>query len=71
MGRSEFGEEQITQILAGQKRGITTAEVCWCRSASAATFPKWRTTFGEMDVASAAGGSTFQKPLFGRSFSAR
>ena len=51
MRKSRFSEEQIIGILREQEGGRPTAEVC--RKVSSATFYKWKSKFGGMDVSDA------------------
>jgi putative transposase len=53
MKRSRFSEEQIIVILKEQEVGMATAEVCRRHGISPATFYKWKSKFGGMDVSEA------------------
>ena len=53
MKRSRFKEEQIIGILREQEAGRPTAEVCRKHGVSGATFYKWKSKFGGMDVSDA------------------
>jgi putative transposase len=53
MKRSRFSEEQIISILKEQEAGMATAEVCRRHGISPATFYKWKSKFGGMDVSEA------------------
>lgn len=53
MRKSKFTEEQIIAILAEQERGMATEEVCRRHSVSSATFYKWKSKYGGMDVSDA------------------
>jgi putative transposase len=53
MKRSRFNEEQITAILKEQEAGLATAEVCRRQGISSATFYKWKSKFGGLDVSEA------------------
>lgn len=53
MKRSRFSEEQIIGILKEQEAGIATAEVCRRHGISPATFYKWKSKFGGMEVSEA------------------
>lgn len=50
MKRSRFNEEQIIAILKEQEAGMTTAEVCRSHGINSATFDKWKSKFGGLDV---------------------
>ncbi len=53
MKRSRFNEEQIITILKEQEAGMATAEVCRRHGISSATFYKWKSKFGGLDVSEA------------------
>lgn len=53
MKRSRFTEEQIIGILREQESGQRTADVCRRHGVSEATFYKWKSKFGGMDVSDA------------------
>jgi len=53
MKRSRFNEEQIIAILKEQEAGMATAEVCRRHRISSATFYKWKSKFGGLDVSEA------------------
>ena len=53
MKRSRFNEEQIIAILKEQESGMATAEVCRRHGISSATFYKWKSKFGGLDVSEA------------------
>jgi putative transposase len=53
MKRSRFSEEQIIAILKEQEAGMATAEICRRHGISPATFYKWKSKFGGMDVSEA------------------
>lgn len=53
MKRSRFSEEQIIGILKEQEAGMATVEVCRRHGISPATFYKWKSKFGGMEVSEA------------------
>lgn len=53
MKRSRFSEEQIIAILKEQEAGMPTAEVCRRHGISSATFYKWKSKFGGLEVSDA------------------
>ena len=53
MKRSRFTEEQIIAILREQETGAKTADVCRKHGISDATFYKWRSRYGGMEVSDA------------------
>ena len=50
MKRSRFSEEQIIAVLKEQEAGMPTAEVCRRHGISSATFYKWKSKFGGLEV---------------------
>ena len=53
MKRSRFSEEQIIGILKEHQAGATAADLCRKHDVSDATFYKWRSKFGGMEVSDA------------------
>jgi putative transposase len=53
MKRSRFSEEQIIAILKEQEAGMATADVCRRHRISSATFYKWKSKFGGLEVSEA------------------
>ena len=53
MKRSRFSEEQIIAVLKEQEAGMATAEVCRRHGISSATFYKWNSKFGGLEVSDA------------------
>jgi putative transposase len=53
MKRSRFSEEQIIAALKEQEAGMPTAEVCRRHGISSATFYKWKSKFGGLEVSDA------------------
>ena len=53
MKKSRFSEEQIIGILKEHQAGLSAAEVCRRHGISDATFYKWRSRFGGMEVSDA------------------
>lgn len=53
MKRSRFSEEQIIGVLKEQEAGMATAEVCRRHGISPATFYKWKSKFGGLEVSEA------------------
>ena len=50
---SRFSEEQIISILKEQENGLSTKDVCRRHGMSSATFYKWKSKFGGLDVSDA------------------
>ncbi len=53
MKQSRFNEEQIIGILREQEGGVKTADVCRKHGISSATFFKWKSKYGGLDVSDA------------------
>ncbi len=53
MKRSRFSDEQIIGILKEHQAGLSATELCRKYRVSDATFYKWRSKYGGMDVSEA------------------
>ncbi len=53
MKRSRFSEEQIIGILKEHQAGFSAADLCRKHGISDATFYKWRSRYGGMEVSDA------------------
>ncbi len=53
MKRSRFSEEQIIGVLKEHQAGLGAKELCRKHGISDATFYKWRSKFGGMEVSDA------------------
>lgn len=53
MKRSRFSEEQIIAALKEQEAGMATADVCRRHGISSATFYKWKSKYGGLEVSEA------------------
>ena len=53
MKRVRFTEERIIAVLREQEAGVPTAEVCRKHGVSSATFYKWKSKFGGLEVSDA------------------
>ena len=53
MKRSRFSEEQIIEILRQAESGVRVVDLCRQHGISDATFYKWRSKFGGMNISDA------------------
>ena len=53
MWRSRFSEQQIIGILKEHEAGLSASDLCRKHGISDATFYKWRTKYGGMEVSDA------------------
>ena len=53
MKRSRFSEEQIIGILKEHQAGLSAADLCRKHGISDATFYKWRSKYGGLEVSEA------------------
>ena len=50
MRRGRFSNEQIAQVLAEHRSGLSAAEVCRKHQITPKTFYTWKSKFGEMQA---------------------
>lgn len=53
MKKARFTEWQIIGFLHEQETGVTTAAVCWRHGFSEATFCKWKSKYGGLEMSEA------------------
>ena len=53
MKRSRFSDERIIAILKEHAAGVATADLCRKHGISDATFYKWRSRYGGMEISDA------------------
>lgn len=53
MKRSRFSEEQIIGILKEHQAGLSASDLCRTHGISDATFYKWRSKYGGLEVSEA------------------
>lgn len=53
MRRSRFSEEQIVGLLKQNEAGVSAAQICRDQGISEATFYKWKSKYGGLEVSEA------------------
>ena len=61
MKRSRFSEEQIIGVLKEHQAGLSAKELCRKHGISDATFYKWRSKYGGIDVSDARRRKTLER----------
>lgn len=50
MKKSQYNDSQIVSILKQEAAGVAVADLCRAHGMSSATFYKWRSKYGGMDL---------------------